>query len=238
MGKSENTRKKASASVAMDLDGVIKTNLELKKKLLFYEKVYSEVNASIMLFDLIKLRAVWSNGVLTKILDFKPSRIIRGDEVIELYHPEDQSMLLEMRKFFRDKKQGTFTGFYKFRNARAEFLWLFTTAKVFRQNLKEGIFEVLAVTLDFSEHLTYGKNLKLFAQEKLRDINHIHVGRITERERQVVKYFSNGFKTREIADLLGISIHTVNNHRKNILRKLELKNLAALVNFAVETGLD
>ncbi|MFW5759195.1 MAG: response regulator transcription factor, partial [Bacteroidota bacterium] len=48
----------------------------------------------------------------------------------------------------------------------------------------------------------------------------------------------NGYKTREIADELGLSFHTVNNHRKNILRKLGFKNLAALVNFAVENGLD
>lgn len=238
MGKSGNEKENNSSILPPKKEGVFKTNLDLKKKLLFYEKVYSEINASIMLFDLINLRSIWSNGALTRILELKPSKIIAGDEVIEHYHPEDQNMLLEMRNFFRENKQGTFTGFYKFKNSRGEFLWFYTAARVFRYNQKEGVFEVLAVTIDFSDHLTYGKNLKLFAQEKLRDINQKHVNRITAREKQIVKYFSNGFRTREIADLLGISAHTVNNHRKNILRKLELKNLAALVNFAVENGLD
>ncbi|MEE4178583.1 MAG: LuxR C-terminal-related transcriptional regulator [Bacteroides sp.] len=238
MEKSKNTKKQVPLSVELEKDGVLKTNLDLKKKVLFYEKIFSEVNASILLFDLINLRAVWSNGNLTKVLGLKPKQVIAGEELIEHYHPEDQNMLLEMRDFFRDNKKGTFTGFYKFRNTTGEYIWFYTTAQLFRYNLKEGVFEVLAATLNFSDHLTYGKNLKIFAQEKLRDINSKQVNRITNREKQVVKYFSNGFRTREIADLLGISTHTVNNHRKNILRKLELKNLAALVNFAVENGLD
>lgn len=238
MEKSRVIQKQIPLSVELDKDGVLKNNLDLKKKVLFYEKIFSEVNASIMLFDLTNLRAVWSNGNLTKVLNLKPKQIIAGEELIEHYHPEDQNMLLEMRTFFRDNKKGTFTGFYKFRNSHGEYIWFYTTAQIFRYNPKEGIFEVLAVTLNFSDHLTYGKNLKLFTQEKLRDINSKQVNRITKRERQIVKYFSNGFKTREIADFLGISFHTVNNHRKNILRKLELKNLAALVNFAVENGLD
>ena len=238
MGKSEKSQEKRRLIQDQDRERVLKTNLELKKKVLFYEKIFSEVNASIMLFDMINLRSVWSNEVIRKALGLKSSEKIAGDEVIKRYHPEDQGMLLEMRNFFKENKKGTFTGFYKFLDARGDYIWYYTVARIFRYNQAQGVFEVLGVTINFSDHLTYGKNLKLFAQEKLRDINYNNVNRITERERQVVKFFANGFRTREIADLLGISVHTVNNHRKNILRKLELKNLAALVNFAVENGLD
>jgi LuxR family transcriptional regulator, quorum-sensing system regulator SdiA len=234
------TKDKAKEIVAEDqvMNTLLKTNLDLKKKVLFYERIFSEVNASIVIFDLVRLKAIWTNETLRKTLGLNRSRRLSAEEILDLYHPEDQNMLLEMQSFFKENRHGIFTAFYKFRNAKGEYIWFYTAAKVFKLDPAEGVFEVLGVSLNLSDQLTYGKNLKLFTQDKLKKINHKNVERITTREKQIVKYFSNGFKSREIAELLGLSFHTVNNHRKNILKKLELKNLAALVNFAVENGLD
>lgn len=216
----------------------LKNFLSLQKKFLFYEKILSEANASLVIFDMISLNAIWTNDSLRKVLGLKRSARLNTQEIISMYHPQDQNLLLEMRSFFRSNKKEPFTAFYKFRSTDGEFMWFYTVARIFRYDPTQDIFEVLGVTLNLSEELTYGKNLKLFAQEKLQKTNHKNIGRITPREREIVKYISNGFKMREIAELLGLSIHTVNNHRKNILIKLELKNLASLATFASENGLD
>lgn len=217
---------------------VSKNLLNLQKKVLFYERICSEVNASLVIFDLVRMKAVWTNDPLRKTLGIKRNSRLNNQEIFSLYHPQDQNLLLEMRDFFRHHKKETFTAFYKFRHANGEFLWFYTAARLFKYDPAREIFEVLGVTLNLSEELTYGKNLKLFAQEKLQKTNHKNINRITPREKEIIKYIANGFKMREIAELLGLSVHTVNNHRKNILIKLEMKNLAALVNFAVENGLD
>ena len=214
------------------------STLDLKQKELFYEKILSGVSASVIVFDLFRLKPIWTNNSLRKTLGIKRNQKLTSEEIIDLYHPDDQDFLLEMRNFFRENKNGTFNAFYKFRNSKGEYMWFFTSAKLFRYHKKSNVFEVLGVTFDFSSQLNYGRNLKLFAQEKLQSLNPKNVNRITKREKQIIKYFSNGFKTREIAELLGISFYTVSNHRKNVLKKFELKNLAALVNFAVENGLD
>ena len=57
--------------------------------------------------------------------------------------------------------------------------------------------------------------------------------KLTSREREVVKLIAEGKKNREIADLLCISIRTVENHRANIMRKLKLKNTSELVKYAI-----
>lgn len=230
--KSERKSRKLPVKDKNDL------SLDLKQKELFYEKVLSGVSASVVVFDLFRLKPIWTNNSLRKTLGLKPNKKLTTEEIIDLYHPDDQDFLLEMRSFFRENKNGTFNAFYKFRNAKGEYMWFYTTAKLFRYHKRLNIFEVLGVTLDFSSQLYYGRNLKLFAQEKLQSLNPKNINRITKREKQIIKYFSNGFKTREIAELLGISFYTVGNHRKNVLKKLELKNFAALVNFAVENGLD
>ena len=60
---------------------------------------------------------------------------------------------------------------------------------------------------------------------------------LTVREREVLKLFGEGKAKREIADLLNISIRTVEHHRENILTKLDLKTTVDLVRFALRNNL-
>jgi DNA-binding NarL/FixJ family response regulator len=64
---------------------------------------------------------------------------------------------------------------------------------------------------------------------------------LTKRESSVLQLLSEGKSSREIAELLFISIHTVNSHRSNIMRKLNLRKTADLVKYAIQkehTSLD
>lgn len=60
---------------------------------------------------------------------------------------------------------------------------------------------------------------------------------LTKREVDIIRCIADELTTREIADQLFISEHTVMTHRKNLLRKLDVKNTAGLVKFATEHGL-
>jgi len=59
---------------------------------------------------------------------------------------------------------------------------------------------------------------------------------LSEREGQVLSLISMGFTSAQIADKLFISQHTVNTHRKNILRKTFCKGTADLAIFALTAG--
>ena len=60
---------------------------------------------------------------------------------------------------------------------------------------------------------------------------------LTKRERQVLRLISNGYRNREISDELNISIKTVDSHRTNLMRKLNLHNLVDLIEFANKSGI-
>lgn len=60
---------------------------------------------------------------------------------------------------------------------------------------------------------------------------------LTPRERQILKLVAEGYKNREIADMLCISVKTVEKHRTNLMNKLHLHNVSALTAFAMEKGL-
>lgn len=62
-------------------------------------------------------------------------------------------------------------------------------------------------------------------------------GEITPREKEVLALVAAGHSTKQIADQLGISIRTVETHRINMLKKMEVSNSAELIRKAFETGL-
>lgn len=59
---------------------------------------------------------------------------------------------------------------------------------------------------------------------------------LSPREIEILKLVAQGKSSKEIADLLSLSIMTVYNHRVNIKNKLHLKKNAELVRYALETG--
>ena len=61
--------------------------------------------------------------------------------------------------------------------------------------------------------------------------------RLTAREREILKLIAEGHTSREIADMLFISLSTVMGHRTKILEKLRLRNRTDLIRYAVRKGL-
>jgi DNA-binding NarL/FixJ family response regulator len=60
---------------------------------------------------------------------------------------------------------------------------------------------------------------------------------LTAREREVLQLLSEGKRTSQIAELLHISIKTVETHRQQIMHKLGTKSVAELTKFAIREGL-
>ena len=60
---------------------------------------------------------------------------------------------------------------------------------------------------------------------------------LTDREKQILKLIAEGKTSKEIGELLFISDRTVQNHRVNIMKKLNLKKAADLVKYAMQKGL-
>jgi len=60
---------------------------------------------------------------------------------------------------------------------------------------------------------------------------------LTQREREILKLIGEGNKSKEIADYLCISLHTVEKHRSNLMEKLNLHSVSALTSYAIEKGI-
>lgn len=60
---------------------------------------------------------------------------------------------------------------------------------------------------------------------------------LTRREKEILQMISLGESSKQIADKLFISLNTVENHRKHLFQKMDVKNIAGLIRRAITLGL-
>ena len=67
----------------------------------------------------------------------------------------------------------------------------------------------------------------------VKEVPELVNNRVTSREREIIKLIVEGKRNNEVASVLGISVKTVETHRANVMRKLDLHNVSELTRYAV-----
>ena len=62
-------------------------------------------------------------------------------------------------------------------------------------------------------------------------------GLLTERETEIIKLIAEGFSNKEIGAKLFISHRTVDTHRTNLMKKIQVENIAGLISYAIKNGI-
>ena len=110
---------------------------------------------------------------------------------------------------------------------------------IFKNAGEDELIKAIETVMDGSYYVTEDMTDVLNKFEKLqKDISKGYAKHsqniLSQREVEILKLIIDGLTNNDIADKLFLSNRTVDTHRKNILAKLELKNTAALVKYAVE----
>lgn len=184
-------------------------------------------------------------GALGKLLGisdiFPVSKTVDSSDEDEIYnrmHPEDlvEKRMLEYEFFKRvDSLPGNEKIYYqatctiRIKNAEGSFTIIDNSTQILSPSPAGKIWLILCC-YTLSPNHTWGNDIA--ATIKNNQTGHIeklyfkeqraHI--LTEREKEVLIMIKEGKLSKQIADLLGISIHTVNRHRQNILEKLSVGN--------------
>lgn len=81
-----------------------------------------------------------------------------------------------------------------------------------------------------SEIVKSNFNEKLYALDS-------HQSELSPREKEVVQYIAKGYSSQQIAQVLQLSPHTIDSHRKKILSKLGVKNSVEIAKYALKKGI-
>jgi len=100
-----------------------------------------------------------------------------------------------------------------------------------KDELLEAIRTIVKGEKYFSSEIKRAYTDAMFENKKQEEVN------LTEREKEVLKLIAEENTTQEIADTLFLSKHTIESYRKNLISKLQVKNLAGLTKHALKMGL-
>ena len=81
-----------------------------------------------------------------------------------------------------------------------------------------------------------GKRVNELLYKKIHAVEEPDILPISPREQQILQYMAEGMSSKQIACTLFLSVHTVNNHRKNMLQKTNCKTSSELLNYALKHG--
>jgi DNA-binding NarL/FixJ family response regulator len=108
---------------------------------------------------------------------------------------------------------------------------------------KESAFEEIAAAVDavVQGNVYLGEGVAEVVIGQLRQLISTQpaddVDPLSRREREVLQLLAEGRKTGQIADALHVSARTIDTHRRQIMSKLDLDNVAALTRYAIRKGL-
>lgn len=75
-----------------------------------------------------------------------------------------------------------------------------------------------------------------YLNDSIEQINSPITDKLTTREREVIKLIAEGYRNKDIAEYLSINIKTVEKHRSNMMKKLNLHSTSGITSYAIKNG--
>jgi DNA-binding CsgD family transcriptional regulator len=220
---------------------------DLKEKLRFAEEVLDKAPCLLYINEIgkIGMENTMRNVYLNKYAidqtgcSMEEAAALGSDYFRKVMHPDDFEVIDQSIEHLQSiTSNEIFGGLYKFKSKTGEYRWHLGRCKVFKRNADGSPLQFINSGIELQEEFnTHNQMLELLKENK-RLVNENTVLKLTKRERDVLKYLSNGDCAKKISEKLKISESTIISHRKNMLRKLNFHNTATLVNYAVENGLN
>ena len=116
-----------------------------------------------------------------------------------------------------------------------EYTWFYSICKLLQKPTKEGTLNQMIILASPVEGIdrVIGRVNKVLDEDQFIKNNYKQFALLTKQEKVIICKIAQGKPSKEIADELFISVHTVQTHRKNILRKIQCNSFAELLRFAM-----
>jgi Response regulator containing a CheY-like receiver domain and an HTH DNA-binding domain len=196
--------------------------------------------------DVFKERYDFASESFVQLFGYNAAQIktIRkqGDVLEERFHPDDRDRLtdfqIEHGRFIYSlppECRNDYQQLFRFRilNNKRQYINVVSRHQVIQQTKSGKAWMVMGI-MNISPDRTFHEKVdRLVINRKTGEILTSTTQpkeQLTEREKEILALVRQGLLSKEIAGLLNLSIHTVNNHRKNILAKLKVNNFMEAVN--------
>lgn len=217
----------------------------------FLERIDKMSSSAFMIFDLYKRKHVFVSANTAMILHLDTEKAQDQDTYFEnRMHPDDLLKLMETGTYFlkygfsvpRDeKKEGKLVSEYRIQNEKGEYIRIIEQQMCLELDKHGNVWLALGivdVSPDQDPDAPFRSRLiKLKTKEVFMFPPPNKSAMLSAREKEILKYISEGLISKEIADKLFISVNTVNTHRQRIIEKLNVSNTFEALKYARNIGL-
>jgi DNA-binding CsgD family transcriptional regulator len=171
------------------------------------------------------------------------------DLVTSFFHPDDYDMVSRLMKAIlsfateNQSKDIAFTLTYRVRKKDGSYLKVIRQSSSFDLDNNGRIISNLSMLSDISFLSPFTKVEWKFeapgldAEKFRKQVTKEYKGFFSDKEMEVIKSLNEGLSSKEIAEKLNLSKHTIDTHRRNMLYKAQCKNTVELMNFCKHNGL-
>lgn len=246
--------KKTWYQIARNSNGNIPPSFELE----VYKKLLNLFHVGSFYYYIVNIASVemeFVSDTVEGVLGFRPDEF-SVERIFENIHPEDKQRFVDHERqvttFFNQLPPEKVLKYkvsydYRLKCADGSYKWILMQTVTVQTNEQGAVIRVLGVQTDITHMKTDNRPSGLsflglegepsFYNVPIESTVFIPTKKIfTKREAEVLKLIVNGLTSFEIADLLCISMYTVNSHRKNILRKSGCGTPNELVSKAIREG--
>ena len=212
-------------------------------------------NSGVTVFDLASGEHVFSSYNMHELFGFDLVSVEQiGNEYINSRtHPDDYLTLMRngiaLLQFLysieaNERMNYKVINEYRILNAQGNYIRVIEQQQILELDSRGNIWLALAV-LDISPNQEeyQGVKCQIFNYKtgeivSVLALDHIDSQiELTQREREILKLVRAGYLSKEISEMLSISVHTVNTHRQRILERLGVDNSMEAVKYASQLGL-
>lgn len=215
------------------------------------EEMMEKNNQFFYILDFTRLIIVFTSKRCEQMLGLKPEEM-DARHIFGKTHPDDhQRHNVSRSKVFQltndifmnpNEDYAIVSSNYRFLNLQGEYRNLLVQGYIFKSEKPEpNIFGILVHTdIEWFGEIKYGSNNYIG-----KDLNHFRLPDkelilegciLTEREFQIIKLIKEGLSSKQIGEKIYLSSHTIDTHRRNILKKTKKSNIAELVIDLMERG--
>jgi DNA-binding CsgD family transcriptional regulator len=209
-------------------------------------------------FDYSRLRHILLQGPIEGVIGYKPQDFLYGglDFFTDIFHPEDFRIFdskcqSQIHSLFKQHKHSNHSSFifemnFRVKKKKGGFAQILQKGRYITDEktcLPKYSFGTCSDISLYKRDTSIVQIVKKYTpQENNFQLLHVatnyyypNVGdsALTKREREVLLWISDGLSTKQIAGKIHISENTIANHRKNMLRKANVKNVAELIRFGI-----
>lgn len=228
----------------------------LDRHILFLKQMDAIDNSSISVFDLYKKQHVFVSENYSKMLGYDLSKASeQGNAFFDAkVHPADfihnMKLGIELIKLtfqvpISERKDYKLVLDYRVQNHKGAYVRIIEQQQALELDKNGNVWLALS-TVDFSpdQDLNAGPKSRLYnfktgqiISSPVIKLDSDEEGILSKREKEILKLVKGGMPSKEIAEKLFISVHTVNTHRQRILEKLNVYNSLEAIRYASDLGL-